>query len=240
MVHGLGMVPDGAACVNRMHPNATFGAATMDAMTAIPAALPGLRRREGRGPRRARRPRFAEADLPPGEVEVRVAWSSVNYKDGLATRADGKVARISPLIPGIDLAGEVVASLGPGRSPWATRSWPTATTSACRATAGSASTSGCRPAGSCRCAPGLSAARGDGDRHGRLHGGDVGGRSRGPRAPAGRRAGPGHRRVGRGGRHGPRHPGRSRLRGLGGDRQGRGGGTTPGAWARPGSSPGTR
>ena len=53
---------------------------------------------------------FAEADLPPGEVEIRVGWSSVNYKDGLATRADGKVARISPLIPGIDLAGEVVAS----------------------------------------------------------------------------------------------------------------------------------
>ncbi|MEX1171725.1 MAG: acryloyl-CoA reductase [Chloroflexota bacterium] len=53
---------------------------------------------------------FAEADLPPGEVEIRVAWSGVNFKDGLATRVDGKVARISPLIPGIDLAGEVVAS----------------------------------------------------------------------------------------------------------------------------------
>jgi acrylyl-CoA reductase (NADPH) len=56
---------------------------------------------------------FREADLPSGEVEVRVAWSSVNYKDGLATRADGKVARISPLIPGIDLAGEVVSSADP-------------------------------------------------------------------------------------------------------------------------------
>lgn len=53
------------------------------------------------------------ADLPDGEVEVRVAWSGVNYKDGLATRFDGKVARISPLIPGIDLAGEVVASDDP-------------------------------------------------------------------------------------------------------------------------------
>ena len=53
---------------------------------------------------------FAEADLPAGEVEIRVAWSSVNYKDGLAARADGKVARINPLIPGIDLAGEVVSS----------------------------------------------------------------------------------------------------------------------------------
>jgi acrylyl-CoA reductase (NADPH) len=53
------------------------------------------------------------ADLPDGEVEVRVTWSSVNFKDGLATRFDGKVARISPLIPGIDLAGEVVASSDP-------------------------------------------------------------------------------------------------------------------------------
>jgi acrylyl-CoA reductase (NADPH) len=43
-------------------------------------------------------------------VVVRVAWSSVNYKDGLAARFDGKVARISPLVPGIDLAGEVVRS----------------------------------------------------------------------------------------------------------------------------------
>ncbi|MDH5242622.1 MAG: oxidoreductase, partial [Chloroflexota bacterium] len=56
---------------------------------------------------------FPEAELPPGEVEIRVAWSSVNYKDGLATRIDGKVARISPLIPGIDLAGQVVASDDP-------------------------------------------------------------------------------------------------------------------------------
>jgi acrylyl-CoA reductase (NADPH) len=56
---------------------------------------------------------FAAADLPEGEVEIRVGWSSVNFKDGLATRVDGKVARISPLIPGIDLAGEVVASSDP-------------------------------------------------------------------------------------------------------------------------------
>ncbi len=56
---------------------------------------------------------FAAADLPDGDVDVRVSWSSVNFKDGLATRFDGKVARISPLIPGIDLAGEVVASRSP-------------------------------------------------------------------------------------------------------------------------------
>lgn len=56
---------------------------------------------------------FAAADLPPGEVTVRVEWSSVNYKDGLAARADGRVARAYPLIPGIDLAGEVVDSDDP-------------------------------------------------------------------------------------------------------------------------------
>ena len=56
---------------------------------------------------------FAAADLPEGDVEVRVDWSSVNYKDALATIAAGKVARIDPLIPGIDLAGEVVASADP-------------------------------------------------------------------------------------------------------------------------------
>jgi len=53
------------------------------------------------------------ADLPDGEVVVRVDWSGVNYKDGLASRHDGKVARISPLVPGIDLAGEVIESSAP-------------------------------------------------------------------------------------------------------------------------------
>jgi acrylyl-CoA reductase (NADPH) len=45
-------------------------------------------------------------ELPEGEVTVRVGWSSVNYKDGLAASGKkGQVARISPLVPGIDLAG---------------------------------------------------------------------------------------------------------------------------------------
>jgi acrylyl-CoA reductase (NADPH) len=47
-------------------------------------------------------------DLGPGDVLVAVRWSSVNYKDGLASRKSGKVARISPLVLGIDLAGVVV------------------------------------------------------------------------------------------------------------------------------------
>jgi acrylyl-CoA reductase (NADPH) len=56
---------------------------------------------------------FSTADLPPGEVTVRVEWSSVNFKDGLAAREDGRVARAYPLIPGIDLAGVVIASEDP-------------------------------------------------------------------------------------------------------------------------------
>lgn len=49
-------------------------------------------------------------DLSAGDVLVRVAWSDVNYKDGLASIAGGKVARISPLVPGIDIVGTVVES----------------------------------------------------------------------------------------------------------------------------------
>jgi acrylyl-CoA reductase (NADPH) len=51
---------------------------------------------------------ISSADLPQGEVTIRVEYSSVNYKDALATLAGGNVARISPLVAGVDLAGEVV------------------------------------------------------------------------------------------------------------------------------------
>lgn len=82
-------------------------------MTAIPATFRAfVAEQAGDAVNRGVRP-FAEADLPTGEVEIRVLWSGVNYKDGLATIAGGKVARISPLIPGIDLAGEVIASADP-------------------------------------------------------------------------------------------------------------------------------
>ncbi len=52
-------------------------------------------------------------DLPAGEVVVKVAWSSVNYKDGMVTTAGNRVARISPLVPGVDLVGTVVATTSP-------------------------------------------------------------------------------------------------------------------------------
>lgn len=78
--------------------------------SAIPATFPAfVAERDGDEVRRGTR-EFAAADLPDGEVEVAVEWSSVNYKDALASIRDGKVARISPLIVGIDLAGRVVTS----------------------------------------------------------------------------------------------------------------------------------
>ncbi|SES14635.1 acryloyl-CoA reductase [Salipaludibacillus aurantiacus] len=52
-------------------------------------------------------------DLPQGEVTIRVHYSGVNYKDGLAMNAKTKVAKGYPLVPGIDLAGEVTASEDP-------------------------------------------------------------------------------------------------------------------------------
>ena len=51
-----------------------------------------------------------ESDLPPGEVTIRVHYSSVNYKDALALTPKGGVVRDYPIVPGIDLTGEVVAS----------------------------------------------------------------------------------------------------------------------------------
>ena len=53
------------------------------------------------------------ADLPAGEITVRVRFSSVNYKDALAVSPKGRVAKAYPLVPGVDLAGEVAASDDP-------------------------------------------------------------------------------------------------------------------------------
>jgi acrylyl-CoA reductase (NADPH) len=52
------------------------------------------------------------ADLPADGVLVAVERSSVNYKDGLATTAKGRVARISPIVPGIDLEGTLLEPAG--------------------------------------------------------------------------------------------------------------------------------
>lgn len=56
---------------------------------------------------------LSPADLPPGEVTIRVLYSSVNYKDALALTPRGGVVRDYPIVPGIDITGEVVESQSP-------------------------------------------------------------------------------------------------------------------------------
>ena len=51
------------------------------------------------------------ADLPDGAL-IEVHWSSVNYKDALASTPTGRVARISPIVPGVDLAGVLLEDAG--------------------------------------------------------------------------------------------------------------------------------
>ena len=45
-------------------------------------------------------------DLAPGEIVIKTAYSSVNYKDALAGTGEGKILRFFPLVGGIDVAGE--------------------------------------------------------------------------------------------------------------------------------------
>jgi acrylyl-CoA reductase (NADPH) len=51
-----------------------------------------------------------ESALPAGDVTVRVDWSCLNYKDGLAITNRGPVVRQWPMVAGIDGAGTVLAS----------------------------------------------------------------------------------------------------------------------------------
>ena len=57
------------------------------------------------------------SELPAGEVTVRVLYSSVNFKDALALTPKGGVVRDYPIVPGIDLTGEVVSSESPDFAP---------------------------------------------------------------------------------------------------------------------------
>ena len=56
---------------------------------------------------------FDDAELMDGDVTVRVEWSTVNYKDGLAVTGKAPVVRRFPMIAGIDFAGTVEASSHP-------------------------------------------------------------------------------------------------------------------------------
>ncbi|HET8733305.1 MAG TPA: MDR family oxidoreductase [Anaeromyxobacteraceae bacterium] len=58
-----------------------------------------------------------ESQLPEGDVTVKVAWSTLNYKDALAITGRSPVVRKFPMVPGIDLAGAVAESADPAWRP---------------------------------------------------------------------------------------------------------------------------
>lgn len=62
---------------------------------------------------RAELEQLEESALPAGDVSVRVLYSTLNYKDGLAITGKGPVVRSFPMVPGIDFAGEVLESTSP-------------------------------------------------------------------------------------------------------------------------------
>ena len=65
----------------------------------------------------ARLAKVEEDMLPPGNVTVRVAYSTLNYKDALAITGKAPVIRRYPMIPGIDFSGVVEASDDPQWKP---------------------------------------------------------------------------------------------------------------------------
>jgi len=58
-----------------------------------------------------------ESQLDPGEVTIKVAYSSVNYKDALAATGAGRIIRRHPCVGGIDLSGTVEESVDPRFKP---------------------------------------------------------------------------------------------------------------------------
>lgn len=82
-------------------------------MTATSETFRAFRIHADRDSHRAGIEQMALDALSPGEVVVKVAYSSVNYKDALAGTGKGRILRQSPLNGGIDAAGYVTASSDP-------------------------------------------------------------------------------------------------------------------------------
>jgi putative YhdH/YhfP family quinone oxidoreductase len=76
----------------------------------IPGSFRAFRIHGGDVPHRSGIEAVSIDDLAPGEVVIRTAYSSVNYKDALAGTGSGRILRRFPLVGGIDVAGHVVES----------------------------------------------------------------------------------------------------------------------------------
>jgi acrylyl-CoA reductase (NADPH) len=77
------------------------------------SAFKALLLEEIEGKVRARIAALEDSALPPGEVTVRVRYSTLNYKDGMILNGIGRLVRTYPHVPGIDFAGTVETSSSP-------------------------------------------------------------------------------------------------------------------------------
>jgi acrylyl-CoA reductase (NADPH) len=82
----------------------------MNTTTSFPAFVV---RKDADGRVTARVERLTTDELPPGDLLIRVANSSLNYKDALASQGHPGVVRTFPHVPGIDCAGTVEESSSP-------------------------------------------------------------------------------------------------------------------------------
>ena len=82
-------------------------------MNPIPDAFRAFRIHGGDAPHRSGIESLSLDDLSPGEIVIRTAHSSANYKDALAGTGQGRILRRFPLVGGIDVAGHVVSSRDP-------------------------------------------------------------------------------------------------------------------------------
>jgi acrylyl-CoA reductase (NADPH) len=80
---------------------------------SIVSAFKAFRVFEEDGHIRGRNVELTLDDLSPGEVVIKAAYSSVNYKDALAATGTGKIMRRFPMVGGIDVAGVVESSSAP-------------------------------------------------------------------------------------------------------------------------------
>ncbi|MFC3549639.1 YhdH/YhfP family quinone oxidoreductase [Lysobacter cavernae] len=80
---------------------------------STPAAFDAFRIHNDDAGYRSAIERVSLDELAPGEVVIKTAYSSVNFKDALAGTGQGKILRRFPLVGGIDAAGHVVASTDP-------------------------------------------------------------------------------------------------------------------------------
>jgi acrylyl-CoA reductase (NADPH) len=76
----------------------------------VPTSFRAFRIHEDAGTHRAGIESIGLDDLAPGEIVIKTAYSSINYKDALAGTGKGKILRRFPMVGGIDVAGYVAAS----------------------------------------------------------------------------------------------------------------------------------